>query len=183
MCCLPTRRRVSGFIRQPAAAVFTVACVLAWGSSASAQPTAVAGPTQMRGVVQHAGEGLLPAAVRHGAARLVHDAAPLPQTATQQRRSWIRRHPVIAGKLIGTGAGAALSRIDALGGANHDPRVALIGTGAGAWGGLIASAVQKARSKEKVGVGTKIGIAGGAVGLVVLPVLACYGAGGCGGFS
>lgn len=77
----------------------------------------------------------------------------------------------------------ALSRIEAIGGMNHDPRVALMGTGVGAWGGLIASAMHKARHKEKVGVGTKIGIAAGAVGLIVLPVLACYGAGGCGGSS
>jgi hypothetical protein len=85
--------------------------------------------------------------------------------------------------LIGTGAGVGLSRIEAIGGINHDPRVALVGTGVGAWGGLIASAVQKARRKEKVGFGTKTGIVAGAVGLIVFPVLACYGAGGCGGSS
>ncbi len=183
MCYQPTRRRVTGFFGQPAAAVFMVGYLLACGSSASAQPTSVAGPSETRATVRDAGEGLFHAAVRHEAARLVQSAAPLPQTATQQRPSWIRRHPVVAGTLIGTGAGAALSRIEAIGGVNHDPRVAIIGTGVGAWSGLIASAVHKARSKEKVGVGTKIGIAAGAVGLVVLPVLACYGAGGCGGFS
>jgi hypothetical protein len=66
---------------------------------------------------------------------------------------------------------------------NRDPRVVLLGTGIGAWSGLVASAVQKAHAKEKVGIGAKIGIVAGAVGLMVLPVLACYGAGGCGGVS
>jgi hypothetical protein len=61
--------------------------------------------------------------------------------------------------------------------------VILVGAGAGAWGGLVASALHKARAGEKVGVGTKIGIAAGAVGIIVLPLLACYGAGGCGGVS
>jgi hypothetical protein len=95
----------------------------------------------------------------------------------------VERHPVILGALIGAGSGAALSRTRALGGANHDPRVMLAGTGAGAWGGLVASAVHKARAREKVGVGAKMGIAAGAVGIFALPLLACYGAGGCGGVS
>jgi hypothetical protein len=90
---------------------------------------------------------------------------------------------VIVGTLIGTGVGAGLSQIEAIGGVNHDPKVALVGAGVGAWGGLIASAVHKARTKQRVGVGTKIGIIAGAVGLIVVPVLACYGAGGCGGSS
>jgi hypothetical protein len=85
--------------------------------------------------------------------------------------------------LAGTAAGAALSRVDAIGGVNHDPRVALVGTAVGAWGGLIASAVHRAHSGDRVGLGTKIGIVAGAVSLVVVSLLACYGAGGCGGFS
>ena len=95
----------------------------------------------------------------------------------------IVRHPVIAGTAIGAGAGLALAQIDAIGGREHDPRVALIGAGGGAWGGLIASAVQHARAGKRIGIGTKVGIVAGAVGLVVLPALACYGAGGCGGSS
>jgi hypothetical protein len=66
---------------------------------------------------------------------------------------------------------------------NHDPRVMLAGAGVGAWGGLIADAIHKARAKEKVGIGQKIGIAAGAVAVIALPLLACYGAGGCGGVS
>jgi len=93
------------------------------------------------------------------------------------------RHPVIAGAAIGAGAGLALSHLDAIGGGNHDPRVALIGAAAGALSGLIASTVHKARAGEKVSTGEKIGLVTGAVALIALPVLACYGAGGCGGSS
>jgi hypothetical protein len=128
-------------------------------------------------------EAPLHAAVRREGARLAQNPAVDPQTVSKQGPDWMVRHPVVVGALIGTAAGAALSRVDTIGGVNHDPRVALIGTGAGAWAGLVASAVHKARSKERIGVGAKIGIAAGAVGLVVLPVLACYGAGGCGGSS
>ena len=105
------------------------------------------------------------------------------QGANPPQSGWIGRHAVVVGTLIGTGAGAALSQVDAIGGSSHDGRVALIGAGAGAWGGLIASAVHKARAGDKVGTGMKAGIIAGAVALVVLPVLACYGAGGCGGTS
>jgi len=125
----------------------------------------------------------LRAAVGRAGAQLTQSAPPVPQAKNVQRARWAVRHPVIVGALIGTGAGMALSRIEVIGGTNHDPRVALIGTGVGALSGLIASAVHTARRKEKVGLGTKIGIAAGAVGLIVLPVLACYGAGGCGGSS
>ena len=93
------------------------------------------------------------------------------------------RHPVLTGAAIGTGVGFVLSRSDTIGGLNHDPSVALIGTAVGAWGGLVASAAHKSGTGQKVGAGTKIGIVAGAVGLIVVPVLACYGAGGCGGSS
>ena len=76
-----------------------------------------------------------------------------------------------------------LAQTRAIGGVNHDPRVVLMGTAVGAWSGLIASAVHKARVKEPVGPGAKIAIAAGAISLVVLPLVACYGAGGCGGVS
>jgi hypothetical protein len=97
--------------------------------------------------------------------------------------NWIVRHPVVSGTAIGAGAGLALAQFDAIGGRDHDPRVALIGAAAGAWGGTIATAVQRVRAGRPVGIGTKVGIVAGAVGLVVLPALACYGAGGCGGSS
>lgn len=122
----------------------------------------------------------LRAAARREAIRL---ADAVPQPATPPQSGWIGRHPVIVGALIGTGAGAALSQVDAIGGKSHDRRVAVLGAGVGAWGGLIASAVRRVRAGDKVGAGTKVGIIAGAAALVALPVLACYGAGGCGGTS
>jgi hypothetical protein len=160
--------------RQPAAIAFIAASLIACGSTAFAQ---VGGA-----VVQGAGDGPLHAAACREGARLAQSSATSPQ-ARQQNPGWIVRHPVMFGTLVGTAGGAALSRVEAVGGAKHDPRVALVGAASGAWGGLIASAVHKARSNAKVGAGTKIGIVAGAVGLIALPVLACYGAGGCGGSS
>ena len=127
-----------------------------------------------------AGEGPLRAAVRRLEAP---PQKPSSQRPSLQNPGWLVRHPVVAGTLIGAGSGLALSHVDAIGGAGHDPRVAVIGAGAGAWTGLIASAVHKARTGEKVGPGVKTGIVIGAAALVALPVLACYGAGGCGGSS
>ena len=180
----PSQRRMKGLAGIPAMTVLLATSFLAWGSTASAQQSPDARLNEVgRTAVSTVDEGPLRAAVRHAGARLAQGAAVVPQTTATQDPSWIARHPVIVGTLAGTGAGLALSQADAIGGLNHDPRVALIGAGAGAWGGLIASAVQQVRAKEKVGVGTKIGIVAGAVGLIVLPVLACYGAGGCGGSS
>ena len=128
-------------------------------------------------------DGPLRAAVRRLEAP-THGPSPQGhQPSIQQGPGWITRHPVIAGAAIGAGAGLALSQVDAIGGGNHDSRVALIGAGAGAWSGLIASAVHKARAGERISTGERIGLLTGAVGLIALPVLACYGAGGCGGSS
>jgi hypothetical protein len=143
--------------------------VLLCGSTASAQQA-------------DDGRPLLAAAHREGV-RLARTGAPAPQAAGRPGGNWIVQHPVVAGTAIGAGAALALSRVDAIGGRSHDPRVALIGAGAGAWGGAIAAAVQHVRAGRRVGIGTKVGIVAGAVGLVVLPALACYGAGGCGGSS
>jgi hypothetical protein len=128
-------------------------------------------------------DGPILAAARRETVRRAYRESVESQAAVAQRSGWAVRHPIVVGMLAGTAAGAALSRVDAIGGHNHDPRVALLGTAVGAYGGLIASAVHKAHTGEKVGVGTKIGIAVGAVAAVVLPLLACYGAGGCGGTS
>jgi hypothetical protein len=158
--------------------------VIAHGSAAAAQQRLVEGPGgRNRIVVRTADEEPLRSAVRRLGVTMAQSSAPASHAPAQQNPDWLGRHPVLAGTLIGTGAGLALSRVDAIGGANHDPKVALIGAGAGAWSGVIASAVQKARAGKKVGAGTKIGIVSGAVALIVLPVLACYGAGGCGGVS
>jgi hypothetical protein len=151
--------------RWPAAIVFVIAVLTVCSSTVFAQ----SGPP----------DGPLRASLRREGARLIQGSAQAPK----QRESWIVRHPVILGTLIGTGVGAGLSQTEAIGGRNHDPKVALLGAGVGAWGGLIASAVHTARTGQKVGVGRKIGIIAGAVGLVVVPALACYGAGGCGGSS
>lgn len=143
--------------------------VLAGGNTVWAQPA-------------DGGRPLL-AAVEREAVRLAQAGAPGSQATGTARGNWIVRHPVVAGTVIGAGAGLALSQVDAIGGKNHDPRVALIGAAGGAWGGVIASAVQSARAGKRISVGTRIGIVVGAVGLAVLPALACYGAGGCGGSS
>ena len=187
-----TRTRTKGSAGQPAAIVFIAASLIACGSTAFAQggPADVVtlGWTDAGGtVVQSAdeapstllGTGPLHAALRR--ARLEQSPALTPQA--QPRSSWVGQHPVITGTLIGAAGGAVLSRTRTVGGGNHDPRVVLIGAGAGAWGGLVAGAVHKARAREKISVGEKIGIAAGAIGMVVLPLLACYGAGGCGGVS
>jgi len=126
-----------------------------------------------------ASDGPLRAAVRRLEAPPQGPSSP----PALQHPGWIVRHPVVAGTLIGAGSGLLLSHVDAIGGAGHDPRVALVGAGAGAWTGLITSAVHKARTGEKVGAGVKTGIVIGAVALIALPVFACYGAGGCGGSS
>lgn len=183
MCHSPIRTRTKGSARQPAAAIVVIAAsFVAYGSTAFAQGSPAAVITDVGGTVARgADEGPLHAAVRSAGARFAQTPARSPQP--QQPSSWVVRHPVITGTLIGAGGGAALSRTRTVGGGKHDPRVMLLGAGAGAWGGLVAGAVHKARAKEKVGVGAKIGIAAGAIAIGVLPLLACYGAGGCGGVS
>ena len=160
---------------------FIAAALIACGITPFAQGSPAAGSDVGGVVTPSAAEGPLHAAVRRVDAELGQDPVLVPQPP--QRSSWIVRHPVITGTLIGAAGGAVLSRTEAVGGANHDPRVVLIGAAAGAWGGLVADAVHKARAKERVSLGTKIGIAAGAVAIIALPLLACYGAGGCGGVS
>ena len=194
MCHPLIHRRTKESAGRPAVILVIAASLIACGSTAFAQvstaevasgiegivvPTAHEGPALSERRDFRESKGLLHAAVRRAGAELAQSPAPTLQTQPH----WVVRHPVITGTLIGAGAGAALSRTRDVGGFNHDPRVMLVGAGAGAWGGLVAGAIHKARAKEKVGVGTKIGIAVGAVGMVVLPWLACYGAGGCGGVS
>jgi hypothetical protein len=175
------RVRMSVVFRRPAAAFVMAAAVAAGGSPASAQRIAEVGPSEPdRTAVHRADDGALRASALREGARLIRSSSQGSQTGQDH---WLVRHPVIVGAMAGAAGGAVLSRVETIGGRNHDARVALVGAGAGAWAGLIASAVHKAHAGEKVGIGTKIAIAAGAVGLVVLPVLACYGAGGCGGSS
>lgn len=179
----PTRTRTKrATCPSVAAIVLLTASLVTCASAASAQGSTPPSTTEApRTAAPTAGEAPLYAAMLREATRLAQ--SPVPRPSPEQEHSWVVRHPVLVGTLIGTAGGAVLARTRAVGGANHDPRVILLGTGVGAWGGLIASAVHKAHAKEKVGVGTKIGIAAGAISLVVLPLLACYGAGGCGGVS
>ncbi len=180
MCHPPIQRRTKESAGRPAVILVIAASLIACGSAAFAQDSTAGVTSDVGGIVAPiAHEGPLRAAVRRAGAQLAQSPAPIQQA----QPGWIVRHPVITGTMIGAGAGAVLSRTQTVGGYNHDPRVALVGAGAGAWGGLVAGAIHKARAKEKIGVGTKIGIAVGAVGMVVLPWLACYGAGGCGGVS
>jgi len=109
--------------------------------------------------------------------------APVRSPQGTSKSSWIGRHPVLFGTAVGAGTGLILSQTEAIGGLDHDPRVTLIGAGIGAWTGLVVSSVQKSRAGRKVSTGSKVGIVAGAIAIVVLPVLACYGAGGCGGSS
>jgi len=156
--------------------------LVACGASAFAQDTLVDGASDARGALaQGVDRGLLPGAARFDRDRPVPPAMPVPQTTSSS--SWIGRHPVLFGTAVGAGTGLILSQTDAVGGLNHDPRVALAGAGIGAWTGLVVSSVQKARAGKKVSTGSKVGIVAGAIAIVVLPVLACYGAGGCGGTS
>jgi hypothetical protein len=128
---------------------------------------------------QPAGNGrpLLAAAEREGI-RLTGASGPGSPPRGPSGGNWIVRHPVLAGTVIGAGAGLGLSQVDSIGGLNHDRHMVLVGAGGGAWAGLIASAVQSARAGKRVGLGTRIGIAAGAVASTVLPALALYGAGG-----
>lgn len=122
-------------------------------------PIAAEGP--VRGVIEREG------------ARLAQDPAP-----AAPQRSWSHRHPVIMGTLVGSGVGAALSQTDTVGGRRHDPRVTFIGTGSGALAGLVASAIQKRRANEKLGVGEKIVLTSSVLGAVTLTLMcASY----CGG--
>lgn len=139
---------------------------------------AIPGPPQSLSQLDSS-EGPLRAALHREIDALVASSQTATGPAAASSPSWASRHPVLTGAMIGTAGGAVLSRVDAIGGGAHDPRVALIGTGVGAWGGLIASAVQKSRRHEKVPAGTKALIAAGAVSLVVVPYLTCYAAGGC----
>jgi hypothetical protein len=166
------------------AAVFITASLSLGGSAAFAQDEMPLRATAADGARAPATvESPLQAAVLREGVRLAQSFAAAPATSAAQPGHWAARHPVVVGLVIGTAGGAVLSQTRTVGGANHEPRVMLIGAAAGAWGGLIASAVQRARAGEPVGRGAKIAIAAGAIGLVVLPVLACYGAGGCGGTS
>ena len=102
---------------------------------------------------------------------------------TAPRRSPLGRHPVLIGTVIGAG-GAAVWQASACGGSScNTGAAALVGAGAGAYAGLVVSAVQRARAGRPVSRGVKMGLAAGAAAAVAGSWLACYGSGGCGGAS
>jgi hypothetical protein len=105
------------------------------------------------------------------------------QPSTSSRGNWASRHPILLGTAIGASGALVWQAASCKGSSCKPGTAALVGAGAGAYGGLIASAIGKAAKKEPVSRGTKIGIAAGAIGAVVGVLLACYGAGGCGGVS
>jgi hypothetical protein len=114
-----------------------------------------------------------------------HDAArarQAPAAGSPQGR-WSGRHPVLLGTLIGAGGGMLWEAAACRGPSCKVGVAGLLGAGAGAYSGLVVSAIHTARLKQPVGTKTKIGIAAGAIGGAVGAFLACYGAGGCGGVS
>jgi hypothetical protein len=167
-----------GAMRKMLAKVLVLVMWLAGPAQAFAQDDVEAELREVPNVLEVAlpslaAEGPVRAAIRREGARLAQDPAPIaPQ------RSWISQHPVIAGTLIGSGVGAVLSQTDSVGGGSHDPRVILIGSGGGALAGLVASAIQKRRADQKLGVGTKIVLVSSVLGAVTLTLMcASY----CGG--
>jgi hypothetical protein len=162
-----------GFTR-PIIAGFVAAGLIVCSTIASAQTSS----PDVGAAAAIGAEGPLHAALHRDAPWFRDEARSDQQTVNAPKSNWLVRHTVITGTLIGTGTGLALSQVDSIGSVNHDPRVGVLGAAIGAWSGLIASASQKARAGQKVGVGTKFGIAAGAVSLIVLPVLAVHAAGG-----
>ena len=174
------QRRTKESAGRPAVILVIAASLIACGSTASARSSTAEVASDIEGiVVPTAQEGPLHAAARRAGAQLAQSPAPIQQAQAKVDRAASSNHGYNDRGRCRRGP----FPYQTAGGYNHDPRVALVGAGAGAWGGLVAGAIHKARAQEKVGVGTKIGIAVGAVGMVVLPLLACYGAGGCGGVS
>jgi hypothetical protein len=178
-----TRTRLNGKRWPAMAALVVTASLSAYGGTAFAQDSVNPDRTEpSRAVDGGVTDSPLHAAIVREGTRLAR-AAAMAQTSAVPQSNWFVRHPVLAGSLIGTAGGAVLAQTRAIGGANHDLRVALVGTAAGAWTGMVASAIHKARLEEPVGTGTKIAIIAGAIGFIAVPLVACYGAGGCGGVS
>jgi hypothetical protein len=183
-----------------ALAIGTVVAI-AGGHSVLAQAGLSAAPMANAAVAAtgvHAVEGSpLRSAVRRDAIEIAHGRLTLDvaggtasrdrregqATGSAQQRNWISRHPVLTGTMIGTGGTLAWQGVACRGRSCNFGRAALFGAGVGAYGGLIGSAIQKARAKEPVGLGTKIGLVAGAAGALFGGLFACYAVGGCGGVS
>ena len=111
------------------------------------------------------------------------DSVAQRSAPSSPRGGWVVRHPVLLGALIGAGVGSVWQAGTCRGSSCNVGIAGLVGAGSGAYGGLIVSAIQKARRQQPVDRRTKIGLAAGAVGAAAGTFLACYGAGGCGGVS
>jgi hypothetical protein len=108
------------------------------------------------------GGGVLQRALRREVARAVQNPATAPVTANDE--SWPVRHPVILGTLIGVPVGLVIQ------GKNCSDCWFLTGAtaGAGAYGGLIASAIHKARRRQPISASTKAGLVAGTIASVLV---------------
>ena len=88
--------------------------------------------------------------------------------------NWVSRHLVLVGTLAGTAGGGVV----AINVGRGEPAIILGGAAAGAYGGLIASAIHNARRDRPVGRRTKMGIALGAIGIGVAALVVASGLGG-----
>jgi hypothetical protein len=95
---------------------------------------------------------------------------------TNDREPWVFRHLVLVlvGTLVGVGAGGVIAANVQRG----EPAIVLGGAVGGAYAGLIASAVHKARRGEPVGRKTRFGIVAGAIGAGAASLLLVKGLGG-----
>ncbi len=107
-------------------------------------------------------DGVLRRALRRELPWVVQNQTTTPGTANDE--SWPVRHPVLLGTLIGASAGLVIQTQNCsdcwflTGG----------GAGAGAYGGLIASAIHKARRRQPISRTTKAGLVAGTIASVLV---------------
>ena len=107
-------------------------------------------------------DGLLRQALRRGAELASQNPASAPVPA--EHESWPVRHPVLLGALIGVPIGLTLQA-----GCGGDCFILTGATvGAGAYGGLIASAVHKARKRQPISPSMRAGLVAGTVASVLV---------------
>ena len=96
-----------------------------------------------------------------------------PQTAKPE--NWISRHLVVVGTLVGAGAGTVMAANVERG---FQPAIALAGALGGGYGGLVATAIHKAKRNEPVPNKIKFGIVAGAIGVGAASLITLRGLGG-----
>jgi len=155
MCYTTARRRFTTkrFARQPAV-VALIASLIAHETPALLAQRAAEGETrEVAGTVVDAenADHVRPAFLREltirEAVHLAQSSVPVAVPSVP-KRSWASRHPVVLGTLIGVGGVSVLAAAHQ-GNESGDIMAMelLVGAGAGALGGLIASASQKAKLK------------------------------------